>query len=228
MFEAILFDFDGTLVDFVASDIQSLKCLHTHINSSVCFDDFLNTSVDEIMSFHRLVAEHKIDPLVMHKFRLQNTFSRHNLAWDDEYVDFYQDKLLKTCTPFNGVEKLLSGVKQKVKTGLITNAYDGQEQGERIRSSGLEIYFDLIVIAGDIGLYKPDISIFLYALNRLNVAPDRALYVGDSIKYDIVGAKAAGMKTTLFSKQSNRDCNVADYNVKGIDELQALFDRVIV
>jgi len=36
MFEAILFDFDGTLVDFVASDIQSLKRVHSCTGTTVC------------------------------------------------------------------------------------------------------------------------------------------------------------------------------------------------
>jgi len=228
MFEAILFDFDGTLVNFVDSDIQSLKWLHSHTGSTVCFDDFLETSVDEIMRFHRLVAENKIDPLLMHEFRLKNTFIRNEMAWKDDYVNFYRNKLLGTCTPFKGGGKLLSGVKQKVKTGLITNAYDGEEQRERIRNSGLEAYFDLIVIAGDIGIYKPDPSIFFYALNRINVVPGKALYIGDSVTHDIVGAKSAGMKTALFSEHSNRDTDVADYIIGGVDELQDLLNQVVV
>jgi membrane protease YdiL (CAAX protease family) len=57
MFQAVLFDFDGTLVDFVAADIQSLKWLHSRTGSMVDFDDFLETAVAEIMSFHDLVAQ---------------------------------------------------------------------------------------------------------------------------------------------------------------------------
>jgi len=39
MFLAILFDFDGTLVDFVAADIQSLKWLHSRAHSGKCAYD---------------------------------------------------------------------------------------------------------------------------------------------------------------------------------------------
>ncbi|NKQ35771.1 MAG: hypothetical protein HF973_09175 [Chloroflexi bacterium] len=80
MFEAILFDFDGTLVDFVDSDIQSLRWLHSYTGSPVCFDDFLETAVDEIMKFHQLVEANRIDPLLMHEFRLKRTFARHNMV----------------------------------------------------------------------------------------------------------------------------------------------------
>ena len=226
MFEAILFDFDGTLVDFVDSDIRSLQWLHSHIELSIPFDSFLETSVEEIMKFHSLVDEHKIDPLLMHEFRLRNTFIRHNINWNDLYINLYRKKLLELCIPFIGVEKLLSGIKQKVKTGLITNAYDGDEQRERIRNAGLETYFDVIVVAGDIGIFKPDSSIFLYALKCINVSPNQALYIGDSVSYDIIGAKSAGMKTALFSRNSDSDTNIADYFIQGIDGLQTFFDQV--
>jgi len=228
MFDALLFDFDGTLVDFVDSDIQSLNWLHSLTGSTVSFDDFLETSIDEIMKFHALVAEHKIDPLLMHEFRLRNTFVRHAMAWDDDYVDVYRNKLVATCTPFDGILERLSRLKQKVKTGLISNAYDGEEQRERIRHSSLEACFDVIVIAGDIDIYKPDPSIFLHTLSLIQVAPDRALYVGDSITYDVVGAKSAGMKTALFCKQPRKDTGVADYVITGIDGLRTFLDQVVM
>jgi HAD superfamily hydrolase (TIGR01509 family) len=227
MFKAILFDFDGTLVDFVASDIHSLKWLHSHLDSMLEFDDFLETSVDEIMKFHHLVTKEEVDPLLMHEFRLRNTFMRHKMAWDDDYVALYRNQLFETCVPFDGVVQLLAEVKRKTKTGLITNAYDGKEQRERIRRSGLEDYFNVIVIAGDIGTYKPDPSIFLYALSLMDVEPNDALYIGDSITHDIVGAKSAGMQAVLLGKESNRGNGIADYVVSGIGELQELLEREI-
>ena len=69
MLEAILFDFDGTLVDFVESDIQSLRWLHGQTGVSVPFEDFLETAVAEIMRFHELVVQNQIGPLLMHSFR---------------------------------------------------------------------------------------------------------------------------------------------------------------
>lgn len=227
MFEAILLDFDGTLVDFVESDIQSLKLLHAHTGSAINFDDFLETSIDEIMNFHNLVAAHKIDPLFMHTFRLKNTFARHNIGWRDDYVNFYRKNLVNLCVPLDGVKQFLNKAKKKVKTGLISNAYDGLEQRERISRAGIYDYFDVIVIAGETGIYKPDPAIFSYALNRLNVAPEKALYIGDSVTYDILGAKSAGMRTVLFCQHSKKDNPLADYIVQGIDGLDLLMDQIL-
>ena len=228
MLEAILFDLDGTLVDYVDTDIRSLLWLHSHLGLRIPFDRFLDTAVEEIMNFHELVDTEKIDPLSMHEYRLKNTFNRHNIKWDDLFIELYRKKLIELCIPFRGVAKLLSCIKKKVKTGIVSNAYDGTEQRARIRNAGIEDLFDFIVIAGDIGIYKPDPAIFSYALSYLNVSPDHALYIGDSVAYDIVGAKSAGMKTILINKNTTRDANnTADYFVLGIDGLQSLFNQLL-
>jgi putative hydrolase of the HAD superfamily len=225
MFQAILFDFDGTLVDFVAADIQSLKWLHSCTGTTVDFDDFLETAVAEITSFHDMVAQNEIDPLLMHPFRLQNSFARHKIPWRDDYLAIYRRKLLELCVPFAGVEELLAAVKRKTKTALITNAYDAIEQKERIRSSGLDSYFDTIIIAGEIGIYKPDPAIFLHALAHVGAQPNKSLYVGDSLTHDVIGAKSAGMKTVLLNQKPKKGGDIADYEVSGIGELQRLLER---
>lgn len=225
MIKAILFDFDGTLVDFVDADLQSLRWLHAHTGTGISCDAFLETAVDEIMAFHQLVAEQAIDPLLMHAWRLQNTFARYGLSWDDAYLELYRAKLIEACVPFAGVEPLLEQVRCRVKTGLVTNAYDAQEQRARIVHTGLDRYFDVIVIACEVGSYKPEPDIFWHALAQIGVAPEVALYVGDSLTHDIAGAKAAGMQAVLLS-QTPIPTPPADYTVGSIAELHQLLDKV--
>jgi FMN phosphatase YigB (HAD superfamily) len=85
----------------------------------------------------------------------------------------------------------------------------------------------MIVVACEVGTYKPDPGIFRYALERLQVSPARSLYVGDSITHDTLGAKAAGLTTVLFSQTTARNHASADYSVQGIRELQALLNHLV-
>lgn len=222
MFEAIIFDFDGTLVDFVDSDTKSLKHLHSQIETTVSFKDFFGTAVDEIMNFHQLVDQGDIDPLLMHRFRLERTFGVHGIQWNDSAIDIYKDELFRTCVPFDGIAEVLSRLKERFKLGLLTNAYDAPEQRKRISSSGLHDYFDEILISGEIGVYKPDPNVFFSILNRLNVVPEKAIYIGDSIKHDVGGANSAGMKSVLFSKKSKKISSEADYHAHGVEGLENL------
>ncbi len=226
MFEAILFDFDGTLVDFVDADLRSLRWLHAHSGAPVSCEAFLETAVDAIMAFHQLVEAQAIDPLLMHSWRLQHTFAHYGLPWDDSYTELYRAQLIEVCIPFAGVEPMLAQVRRKAKTGLISNAYDAQEQRARIAHAGLVSYFDSIVIACEVGSYKPEPDIFWHALAQLGVAPGDALYIGDSVTHDIAGAKAAGMQAALLSR-TPRPAPLADYSVASIAELHQLLTQVL-
>jgi putative hydrolase of the HAD superfamily len=54
------------------------------------------------------------------------------------------------------------------------------------------------------GVAKPDPQIFERALERLAVAPEQALFVGDSLKQDVYGAQAAGLRAILFDPENLR------------------------
>jgi putative hydrolase of the HAD superfamily len=45
-----------------------------------------------------------------------------------------------------------------------------------------------------VGIEKPDPRIFQLALDALDVAPERSLYVGDTVRFDVKGALAAGLQ----------------------------------
>jgi len=123
----VLLDLDGTLVDFVGPDVPSLRWPHSDLELSIPFDHFLDVAVQEIMAFHALEEEEGADPLRMHEFQLKNTLAQYDVAWDPRVADLYQQKLIELCEPFAGVTDLLSSVSRTVKTGLVTNAYDGEE-----------------------------------------------------------------------------------------------------
>lgn len=59
---------------------------------------------------------------------------------------------------------------------------------------GIGRSFDAIVYSAAVGVEKPDPRIFLYALERLGVAPEEAVHVGDCTREDVEGALAAGME----------------------------------
>jgi putative hydrolase of the HAD superfamily len=69
-----------------------------------------------------------------------------------------------------------------------------------LRRLGLAPAFATIVTAAEVGAAKPDPRPFHVALERLGVAPERALHVGDSAEADVAGAHAAGMAGLLLDR----------------------------
>jgi putative hydrolase of the HAD superfamily len=63
---------------------------------------------------------------------------------------------------------------------------------DRLEQLGLAFAFSVVVTPGDAGAAKPDPRIFALALERLGVAPERTLHIGDGAT-DEQGAAAAGI-----------------------------------
>ena len=59
---------------------------------------------------------------------------------------------------------------------------------------GLGRRFDAVVYSAAVGVEKPDPRIFLHALERLGVAAEESVHVGNSVREDVEGALAAGME----------------------------------
>ena len=101
---------------------------------------------------------------------------------------------------FTGVDRLLADLQSKYKLGLLTNG-PSDISWEKIRSLNLDPWFDAILVAGDLGIYKPDIEIFEHLLDALGVPANQALFVGDTYETDIVGAARAGMHTAWINRR---------------------------
>jgi phosphoserine phosphatase len=86
----------------------------------------------------------------------------------------------------------LSKLKESHSMALVTNGA-ACLQREKLAASGLAGYFDAVVVSADVGIAKPDASVFGHALSQLGADCDHAVMVGDSIPKDVDGALAAGL-----------------------------------
>ena len=93
--------------------------------------------------------------------------------------------------------EVLDRLKERFPLAVVSDAQSAYAVPE-LRDVGLFEYFDPIIISGDFGYRKPDVRLFQIALDRLNVRPDQAIFIGNDRYRDIFGAQQAGMKTVLF------------------------------
>ena len=81
---------------------------------------------------------------------------------------------------------------QEIKIGLVSNCFS--EEAEVIRRSVLFPFFDAACLSCEQGLKKPDPEIFRLCMDKLNVAPDECIYVGDGGSRELETARELGMK----------------------------------
>lgn len=55
-------------------------------------------------------------------------------------------------------------------------------------------YPDVEVLSYKVGAIKPEPAIYGHVIDGLKVVPEKVLFVGDTVKTDIEGPRAAGMK----------------------------------
>ena len=90
--------------------------------------------------------------------------------------------------------------------GIITNgAHDKHtdSQFSKVKYLGLSERIQSLTISDEVGVRKPNIEIFEVACERAGILPKDAMFVGDSIENDIVGANRAGITSVLIDRQSD-------------------------
>ena len=110
-----------------------------------------------------------------------------------------------------------------VSLGIVSNFYGNLPS--ICRETGLSDYFKVVIDSGRVGFQKPDANIFLAALNELGTSPDRSVFVGDSMKRDMRGAKELGMRHIWVVGKNYRNdppCCPGDLVVSSVMELEKI------
>lgn len=100
---------------------------------------------------------------------------------------FLQDSLDKIRLNI-GILRELSA---RFRLGIVSNFYGNLERV--CIETGLAPFMSILVDSTCVGFIKPDPRIFQAALTPLQLRPQEAIFVGDSVPRDMNGAKALGM-----------------------------------
>jgi putative hydrolase of the HAD superfamily len=121
---------------------------------------------------------------------------------------------------FRRLRPVLERLASRYRLGVVSNFY-GNLDGI-LRAEGLRDLFSVVADSGVLGVIKPEPGIFLHAAEALGSAPAECVMVGDSIKRDMKGAAAAGMKTALISAASPAPEIGQDWTVRSVAELEGV------
>jgi HAD superfamily hydrolase (TIGR01662 family) len=210
--EAILFDFEGTLVDLqwnlqgaVKETLEMLKTLRFPIQ--------------------RLQGM-KYSTLMLEAVRMAQEIGQSAGRVREKIgaiYDRFDEDALKRWTLREGSEDFLSALKTKgIKIGLVSNV-GGKALDKAILKLDLHPFFNVVVSRNDVQSMKPSGEGLRLALSRLRVTSDEALYVGDSLD-DIQAAKAAGVKVIVIMGKEN---SKAEFLSAGPDQLITHFKELL-
>lgn len=206
--QAVLFDLGNTLVAYYAApDFPPIlrRCVRACIEAV----GLSPSQLDEEQLFahatrlNREQEDHAVRPL---RDRLRELLEPHAI-FDDHTLE-------AACTAFLApifglakpdakavsVLKALQG--RGVKTGIVSNTPWGSPATawrRELARLGLLDEVDTTVFCVDVGWRKPHPAPFERALQVLSVARSEAIFVGDDLRWDVVGARRAGLRPVLLS-----------------------------
>jgi HAD superfamily hydrolase (TIGR01509 family) len=91
--------------------------------------------------------------------------------------------------------------------------------------AGIRELFEIIIVSSDHGRLKPSQNLFAKAVERFGIERSKIVFVGDSLKRDIAGAKAAGLSAVWIYDGTSQvdDCTARPDLV--IQNLRNLIDQ---
>lgn len=109
-----------------------------------------------------------------------------DLVFNYDKYTFYKDAL-----------EVIDELKGKYTLAVVSDAWPSLENV--FIKAGLREHFSSFIISSKLGISKPDKQMYMTALDELNIKPEEAMFIDDSLK-NCDGAKAVGIKTILLCR----------------------------
>ncbi len=141
---------------------------------------------------------------------LKKLCDERGYEWNDQ-LGISLARSMRSWQPFHDTKPALERVRAAGMRLVIISNTDRDIIAHSLRH--LEVPFDDVITAQDCGAYKPSISVFSQALDRLAVPAGQIIHVGFGFKYDIGPARSLGFKTAWVNRNAEPapGADVPDY-----------------
>ena len=212
MFDLVIFDFDGVLVDSEILACQVWADKLTELGFPVDLNEMVTKYTGQTVSQMKQMLETRFskplpdDYLPTINKRVEELFAEKLTAVDGAF-DFLNALTCPYCIASGSTERVI---------------------GDCLRHTGLDAYFSLkkVFSAWDVPRGKPAPDVFLHAAKKMNVSPEKCLVIEDSVA-GVTAGKAAGMTVFGFCGGSHCPPTHADMlKNAGADKIFSSFDAM--
>lgn len=233
-YKHLFFDLDHTLWDFEANSRQTLEELYRRM-------ELRDRGINDFDLFHRNYLVHndklwdryrngyiKVDELRWKRMWL----SLLDFRIADEPLAREMGVLFLELLPtrkllFPHTNEILLYLRDKnYRLHLITNGFEKTQHG-KLKSSGLDQYFEEVITSEASNSLKPHKEIFEYAFRKTGAAPEESIMIGDTVEVDILGAINAGIDQVHVNHLTREAVPVngklPTYTVYSLKELENIF-----
>ena len=218
-YQAVLFDLDDTLFSLRGCEAQALQRtlgdvgllpdLPTDYAESYATISSVYWAARTSDGYTKYTRQDVIE-LSWRDFLSQHSLDASRSA---ELASRYWARFCRADALYAGAMEVLQHLAPHYRLGMITNGYSDSQRG-RLKAAGLLDTFHPLLISQEAGVAKPDARIFEMALKQLDLPPEAALYVGDSISHDLEGCLRAGIDFCHYCPRQGADGSLPEVKLR--------------
>lgn len=219
-FDILLWDVDGTLLDFIAAEKAAVQTLFREFGLGECTDEMVERySRINKEYWERLERGELSKPEILVR-RFADFFASEGLdaSKAPEFNEQYQVRLGDTVVFCDDSYELLSSLRGRVKQYAVSNG-TVVAQTRKLRRSGFDRLLDGVFLSEELSYEKPATEFFDRVFAAIG-EPDRerVLIVGDSLTSDITGGNRVGIRTCWYNPKGEPNLTAAhaDYEIRDL------------
>tara|TARA_B110001454_G_C12613956_1_gene389917 strand:+ start:72 stop:764 length:693 start_codon:yes stop_codon:yes gene_type:complete len=195
-YDAIIFDIDGTLIDYDYAQYSAvnnlLESLSWKSNTKPLIKDAFELWYKEKFEISNRPDSNDIGFYDQQRIILENFLAHYGIiANSTKLAETLIEDYKSSWRVYPDVLECLFQY-EDIPMHIISNG-NSEFQRLKLTNTGIDKYFDEVLISGDIGIKKPDIRIFQTLSEQINVNTDKLIYIGDRIEVDAKASSDAGM-----------------------------------
>ncbi len=203
MYKYLLWDIDGTVLDFLASEAYAIRTLFKKYGFGECSDEQLALYSKISAEYWKKLERNELAKaeILIERFKAFFTIIGVDVATAEAFNKEYQVTLGDYIAFVGNAKEILLSQKGKYVLGAVTNGTKVAQE-KKLKLSGLDRIFDAIFISENVGVEKPNKAYFDYVFSALGVLDKReVLLIGDSLTSDMKGGHFAGIDTCWFNPE---------------------------
>lgn len=207
MVKSVIFDVDNTLYSYDNAHEHGWRALCAYVRENLSMDE--QTFGREIQKASAKVKERlDADCAALHNRALrfqvlleENRLPlKHAVAMDE----LYWDTLIGHSQPEPGILTCLSRLKEAGFVLGIGTDMTVAYQLKKLEALQMLPYFDFLVSSEEANVEKPHGKLFRLCAQKAGVSPEECLFIGDNLKKDVLGSRAAGMQSVWYCPDKAR------------------------
>ena len=228
MIKVILWDIDGTVLNFLRAEYEALRTCFSVFGLGVCTDEMIGRYSAINRTYWERLERGEITKAEVLVNRFVEFFEKEGIQTDcaPAFNKEYQTRLGDTICFCDDSYELIRSLKNQVRQYAVTNGTK-VAQNKKLSRSGLDQLFDAIFISEEVGTEKPGIAFFEHVWEKIGTyASDEVMIVGDSLTSDMQGGNNAGILCCWYNplKLQNDKTLVIDYEIDNLQQIPEILE----